>query len=79
MSSGEADAAYHTAHAMRSLDAFRKCSIEGCQVMVHLSGDGRCKAHGATRDGIPEYLTDTDSGAFIYVRHVSLDLGSDCE
>lgn len=81
MGSGEGDAA-ETAKALlarsRSLDAFTRCSAMGCEVMVHLSGNGLCQAHGAV-DGIPEYFTDSDSGAFIYARHVSINLGGDCE
>lgn len=65
--------------SIRTLDAFTRCTGLGCERMVYLVDDHepRCYEHGG-RDGIPSYVTDTDSGAFIEVRHMTLP-GGDCE
>lgn len=64
-----------------SLNAYTRCqgAAGGCEVMVHLSGNGLCHLHGGNRDGIPEYLTSATDGSLIYARHISINLGSDCE
>lgn len=81
MSSGEGDAATARDRLAqgRTLDAFTRCRApSGCDVMVHLSAEEPvCKAHGG-RDGIAEYLTSSDDGSFIYVRHIG-SIGGDCE
>lgn len=62
-----------------SLDAFTRCRTPGCEVMVHLSsGIPNCHRHGGDPSA-PEYLTSADDGAFIWARHVVINLGGECE
>lgn len=64
---------------VKTLDAFTKCRVEGCEVNVMLTGskEPRCWNHGGP-DGIPEYLTLAGDGSFIYVRHMTHRL-EECE
>lgn len=62
MSGGESDYRHDT------LDAFRRCAVDGCAWNVHHT-ETRCLDHGG--DPVPQYASDTE-GAILDTRYCAV-------
>lgn len=67
-----------------SLDAYVRCTVEGCEVRVHISAPApvRCRPHGGER--VPQYETSATDGSFIWAAFMAktpgdIEAGGDCE